>query len=150
MPSGGHSRSGPAPRPGSGRSDARGLKFKGLPSEGYSGAVPEFPRQVVFGTELSHWERVWRTPQAALWASDQWSWVVPAVAHYCALMAQSELADCPVGVHAQIRGRETDILLSSDALARAGYQVVSDELQEKRDAVVAPVRVGARARHQVG
>lgn len=144
--SGGHARSGPAPTPGSGRSDARGLSFKSLPAEGYTGDVPEFPRPVVFGSELTHWEAVWRTPQAALWATPQWSWIVPAVAHYCSLMAQSEELNCPVGVHAQIRGREGDILLTADALARAGYQVVTDELGAKRESTKPAKSSGSRAR----
>lgn len=147
MASGGHARSGPAPQPGSGRSDSRGLNFKKLPAEGYRGEVPEFPRPVLFGTELSHWNAVWRTPQAALWATPQWSWIIPAVAHYCSLMAQSEQPDCPVGVHAQIRGREGDILLTSDALIRAGFQVVTDEIEAKRsDSVAAPKPESARER----
>jgi hypothetical protein len=133
MPSGGHSRSGPPPTPGSGRSDALGRKFSDLPAEGYDGEAPEFPRPVVFGSELAHWDRAWRTPQAALWATPQWSWVVPAVAHYCSLMAQSELAECPIGVHAQIRSREADILLTNDSLNRAGYRVVANQVSEKRD-----------------
>lgn len=133
MTSGGHARSGPPPVPGSGASDRKGLRFKSLPAEGYDGDIPEFPRPVVFGSELKHWNRAWRTPQAALWATPQWSWVVPAVAHYCSLMAQSETADCPVGVHAQIRSREGDILLSNDHLNRAGYTVASDDVAAKRD-----------------
>ena len=132
MASGGHARSGPAPTPGSGRSDSRGLNFKALPAEGYTGDIPDFPRPVTFGSELAHWNAAWRTPQAALWATPQWSWIIPAVAHYCSLMAQSEELNCPVGVHAQIRGREGDILLTSDSLARAGYQVVADEVADKR------------------
>lgn len=133
MTSGGHARSGPPPVPGSGASERKGLRFKSLPAEGYTGEAPEFPRPVVFGSELTHWARAWRSPQAALWATDQWSWVVPAVAHYCSLMAQSELADCPVGVHAQIRSREGDILLSSDSLNRAGYTVAADDVAARRD-----------------
>ncbi len=131
MTSGGHARSGPAPTPGSGRSDSRGLNFKSLPAEGYKGDIPEFPRPVIHGSELSHWNAAWRTPQAALWVTPQWSWVIPAVAHYCTLMAQSEDPECPVGVHGQIRGREGDILLTSDSLNRAGYQIVADEVAEK-------------------
>lgn len=146
MASGGHARSGPAPTPGSGRSDARGLSFKALPAEGYTGNIPDFPRPVTFGSELAHWNAVWRTPQAALWATPQWSWIIPAVAHYCSLMAQSEVPDCPVGVHAQIRGREADILLTADSLARAGYQVVADELEAKRGESKAARSSGSRAR----
>lgn len=156
MASGGHSRSGPAPTPGSGRSDSRGLSFKNLPAEGYTGDIPDFPlpkmrrtswefedgkRYKVFDedatasfreTELFHWNWAWRTPQAALWATDQWSWVLPAVADWCRLKALVAEDDAPVGLWAQIRGREGDVLLTSDSLARAGYQVVADEVADKR------------------
>ena len=134
MVSGGPRRnSGPAPSPGSATSDRRGLNFKSLPAEGYGGPIPDFPRPVLFGSELTHWTWCWRTPQAALWATPQWSWVIPAVAHYCSLMAQSEQPDCPVGVHAQIRGREGEILLTQEALLKAGYQVATDELSARRE-----------------
>lgn len=126
-------RSGTAPDPNSARSDRKGLKFHTLPSEGYDGEIPKFPRPVLFGSEVTYWNAVWRTPQAALWATPQWSWIIPAVAHYCSLMAQSEFVDCPVGVHAQIRGREGEILLTNDALIRAGYIIAADEVAERRD-----------------
>lgn len=149
MVSGGPRRnSGPAPSPNSNTSDRRGLKFSSLPAEGYDGPIPEFPRPILFGTELAHWQWAWRTPQAALWATPQWSWLIPAVAHYCSLMAQSETENCPVGVHAQIRGRENEILLARDALLKAGYQIAIDELSERREEASTEAS-GSRARLKV-
>lgn len=171
MTSGGHARSGPAPTPGSGRSDARGLSFKSLPAEGYQGEIPTFPlprqpRYYVYyedkrrvqefdedatqrfrDLELSHWEWAWRTPQAALWITSQWSWVIPAVTDWCRLKAMSADSECPTAIWTAIRQREGDILLSNDSLNRAGYQVVSDEVAQKREQPTK--RSGSRARLKV-
>lgn len=174
MPSGGHARSGPAPDPRSSTSDRRGLKFNALPAEGYRGEVPAFPlprqsryyfefedkrRIRVFDEvetaafrerELGYWQWAWRTPQAALWATDQWSWVIPAVADWCRLKAQSGDPEAPTAIWTAIRQREGDILLSNDALLRAGYHVVADEVGEKRsessDVGDAPMSARERAK----
>ncbi len=133
MPSGGHSRSGPAPDPRSGASDRKGLKFKSLPAKGYDGPIPEFPADLPLPGAVSWWRWAWRTPQAALWATDQWSWVVPMVADWCTLKAKFDEPAAPVSLIQAIRQREGDILLSNDALLRAGYTVAVDELGGKRD-----------------
>jgi len=146
MTSGGHARSGPAPSPGSGRSDARGLKSKSLPAEGYDGEIPEFPRPIVHGSELAYWNAAWRTPQAALWATPQWSYVIPDVALYCSLMAWTETGDYPVGILANARSLKGDILLTNDALLRAGFQVATDELAARRDEKPADRPLSARDR----
>lgn len=145
MPSGGHARSGPAPVPGSGASERKGLKFQTLPSEGYQGPIPDFPQPVIFGSELKYWQWAWRTPQAALWATPQWSWVIPAVADWCTLKAQAEDPEAPVSVRTAIRQREDDILLTSVALARAGYRIAVDEVAERRMQATKPS--GARERY---
>lgn len=157
MASGGPRRnSGPAPSPTSATSDRKGLKFTTLPSEGFSGDVPPFPlpkmlryrwefedkrryqvldldlTQAFREAEESFWEWAWRTPQAALWATPQWSWVLPSVADWCRLKALSCEHDAAVGIWAAIRQREGDILLTSEALGRAGYTIATDALAEKR------------------
>src|SRR5690606_25802661 len=105
------------------------------PSEGYKGPIPDFPQPVVFGSELTYWNWAWRQPQAALWATPQWSFVVLAVADWCSLKARAEDPKAPATVMTAIRQREDDILLTAPALRSAGYQVATDELAEKRDAV---------------
>ena len=132
MVSGGHSRSGPAPDPRSGASDRKGLSFKKLPADGYDGDVPEFPRPILHGAEMTYWTAAWRNPQAALWATPQWSFVIPAVALYCSLMAWTETPEYPIGIVGQIRGLAADILLTPDSLNRAGYTIPADEVAERR------------------
>lgn len=144
MTSGGHARSGPAPDPRSGASDRKGLTFKTLPSEGYKGEIPEFPQPIVFGNELHYWNWAWRTPQAALWATPQWSWVTLAVADWCSAKAQAESPGAPVSVRAAIKALEAKILFDHAELIRAGYVIAADEIAEQRDS--GPRRSGARAR----
>ena len=170
MTSGGHARSGPAPSPGSGRSDTRGLKFTTLPAEGYDGPVPEFPLPTVNrydvyyvdkqrvkeidpaataqfrDTEVGHWDWAWTMPQAALWSTPQWAWVIPSIADWCRLKALSAEDDAPVGIWSAIRQREADILLTNDALLRAGFQVATDELAERRGEKPADRPLSARDR----
>ncbi len=148
MASGGaRARSGPPPSPTSGASDRKGLKFSPLPANGYDGEIPAFPRPVLHGSELSHWEAVWRTPQASLWATPQWSFVIPTVALYCSLLAWSELEEYPVGILAQIRGLAGEILLTPDALARSGFVIPADELADRRESKSA--RASSRDRLKV-
>lgn len=133
MPRGGaRTGSGPAPTPGSARSDARGLTFNQLPAEGYDGEIPDFVGPPPSAREQLWWEWAWRTPQAALWATAQWSWVVPAVADWCRLKVQAEGAEVPGTVWTTLRQRESDILLNNEALVKAGYVVATDELAAKR------------------
>lgn len=146
MTSGGaRSRSGPAPDPNSGASDRRGLTFTQLPTDGYDGPVPDYPAPIV-GSAFKWWEWAWSTPQAALWATPQWSWVVPAVADWCRIKALLEAPDAPASLWAALRQREGDILLSNDALLRAGYRVAVNELSEKRSESAEPKRTSARDR----
>jgi hypothetical protein len=124
------------------------LTFKTLPSEGYDGAIPEFPQPTVFGNELHYWNWAWRTPQAALWSTAQWSWVLLTVADWCSLKAQAENPDAPVAVRGAIKALEAKILLDHIELNRAGYAIAVDEVAEARDSRK-PARASARDRMQV-
>lgn len=145
MTSGGHARSGPAPDPRSGASDRKGLTFKTLPSEGYSGEIPDYPRPNPSERELHWWTtHYWRTPQAALWATPQWSWVIPRVADACRLRVDTEAAEVPAATWDKLAKAEQAILLDHAELVRAGYVIAADEIAEQRDS--GPRRSGARAR----
>ena len=132
MTSGGHARSGPAPSPGSGRSDARGLTFKTLPAEGYQGEIPEYPQPLVFGNEMHYWNKAWRMPQAALWSTPQWSWIEMTVADWCSAKSQAENPEAPIAVRSTIKSLEAKMLLDGVELARSGYVISTDELADKR------------------
>lgn len=98
MKGGARNRSGPAPDPDSGRSDARGYTLSALPNEGYAGEAPEFPlmpftvkrwetedkrrfqvtdddaTELFREREVELWEKAWTYPQACAWSLEPWRW----------------------------------------------------------------------------
>ena len=133
MTSGGpRNRSGPAPDPGSFRSDAKGLVLSALPSEGYSGDVPDFPSSGE-GRILSIWAELWRTPQAAAWVLQSWRW--HHVADLARLMALAEDPETPVGVYTHLRQARADLGLTPAGLIENGWKIAEDELATRRDEV---------------
>ena len=105
MASGGaRNRSGPQADPRSGRSDARGVRFDALPSEGRNSPPPLAwplgdPAVFIEGiengrpvkqldavateerkaAELALWDEVWSYPQAVAWERDRWRWNIVAL-----------------------------------------------------------------------
>lgn len=78
---GARNRSGPPPDPKSGRSEKLGVRFGRLPRGGFTGRVPAWPLTTKASTaERTVWNQVWRTPQAAAWATEPWRH--PTVAMY--------------------------------------------------------------------
>lgn len=131
MPKGGsRNRSGPQPDPRSGRSDSRGLKFTALPSEGYSGDVPEFGLPDATPRELEVWADLWATPQAAAWAAEPWR--VRTVELYCRWSVRSE-GDVPAAFLGQVHRLGDQIGLTPAGLRENGWAVASDEVTEKRE-----------------
>jgi len=166
---GARNRSGPQPDPNSGRSDRRGLKLGQLPSEGYSGVVPDFPipqmdrftietdedgkRHRVNDADASHefrsrelevWGESWAMPQASMWARESWRW--PTVAEFCRLKTVVEMEpDANASLVAQLHRFRDQIGLTPAGLRENGWSIVSDELESRRTPVAevnsaAPVR----------
>ena len=132
MPSGGHARSGPPPAEGSGRSDARGYKLAALPAEGYRGPVPEWPIEPAASTvELAYWERAWRTPQACIWARQEYSWLVPDVARWVRLSVRCDEPDANAALLARLPSLEDKVGMTMAGLARFGAKVAVDEVADK-------------------
>lgn len=71
---GARNRSGPQKDPSSLKSAQVGFVPTALPSEGYAGDIPDFPLPGCTAREAAIWEREWRSPVAAWWAtrSDLW------------------------------------------------------------------------------
>jgi hypothetical protein len=161
-------RSGPAPDPKSGRSASRGLDFTALPSEGYSGVVPEFPLSpavVIYeyfddgkkirdtdegatesrrDREAELWAWVWSLPQAAAWAVDRSTWL--DVAMYVRTFAVCESSEAKAADKSALHRFRDDLGLSPAGLARNGWTVAKDELGKRREAATAPKRESARDR----
>lgn len=130
MPKGGsRNRSGPQPDPRSGRSDARGLKFTALPSEGYGGDVPAFDLPDATDRELEVWVELWSTPQAAAWAAEPWR--IRTVAMYCRWSVRSE-GDVPAAFLGQVHRLGDQIGLTPAGLRENGWAIAADEVTEKR------------------
>ena len=153
---GARNRSGPQPDPGSARSDARGLQFRTLPAEGFSGAVPAFPIpnlmtdderpkvHPISKREKVLWRQVWRSPQAVVWAEESWRW--PILAEMCRLQATVELQPGrSAALVGQLHRHRDQLGLTPAGLRENGWQIGGTV------AVQEPVRSekpsgGARAR----
>jgi len=132
MPSGGHARSGPPPAEGSARSDARGYKLTALPAEGYRGAVPEWPIEPKpTKVERLYWERAWRTPQAFVWARQEWAWLVPDVARWVRLSVRCDDPEANAALLARLPSIEDKVGMTAAGLARMGAKIAVDELADK-------------------
>lgn len=157
MGSGGYRmQSGPKPDPKSGRSDRRGLKFNQIPASGWAGDAPEFPLPKmdrfkkesdgeggsveVFDAkltkqarerELEVWADAWCTPQAAMWSVESWRW--QTIAEYCRLKTVIEIKpDANAALVGHMHRYRDQIGLSPAGLAGNGWEIVADELDEKR------------------
>lgn len=153
---GARARSGPAPDPDSGRSAARGLNFQALPSEGYKGAIPDFPLDpiVLFSEHFEDgkkvrevdqdaaadfhsregivWVEAWRTPQGAAWAVESWRW--PVVAEYVRLKVTVELdPGSNAALVGQLHRYREQIGLTPAGLRLNGWQVARDEVGSRRE-----------------
>lgn len=106
-----------------------------LPSEGYSGEVPDFPlppkrAKALRDRELAVWVEAWATPQACAWALEPWRW--PVIAEYCRVKTAVELAPvAPAALVGQLHRYRDQIGLTPAGLRENGWAVASDEVAAK-------------------
>lgn len=156
MPRGGaRNRSGPQPDETSGRSERRGIKLDALPSEGYTGPIPDFPlpkalvwwvywegkgqqrevddnaTQVRRDREAELWAWAWRTPQACSWIREQWRW--QSVAMWVRTMALCESSEATAADKNSLHRFADQIGLTPAGLKENGWKIAPDELAEKRN-----------------
>jgi hypothetical protein len=157
MPKGGHARSGPAPDPNSGRSDARGLQFTALPASGHDGDAPEFPlpkrsvyskewneagkqvlvydaadTQRVHDRELEFWGWLWTTPQACAWATASESWRLPSIALYARTFVICESGEATAADKGSLHRFADDIGMTPAGLRVNGWAIAQDEISARR------------------
>lgn len=146
MPRGGaRNRSGPQKDPSSGRSDRLGFKLTALPSEGYTGPVPDLLAHLPVATDRHEqvWAALWSTPQACAWSMESWRW--PVVADLVKYVVRSEPDDAPASLGTVVRQLRDDLGLSKAGLTANGWAIAADEVAARRDeradeaAPVAPV-----------
>lgn len=136
MPSGGsRNRSGPAADPKSARSQRRDLFHNQLPAEGYDGEVPRFPlpSSPIEGRderEQELWSWAWSTPQAAAWARESWRW--QSVAMWVRVSALCESPEAQAADKGSLHRFADQIGLTPAGLKENGWEIVRDDLQEKR------------------
>lgn len=147
-------RNGAAPDPKSARSARQGLSFDQLPAEGYDGEAPEFPLPpaVVMSEHFEHrkkvtevdegettgrnereqelWEWAWTTPQAAAWAREPWRW--QAVAMWVRISALCEAPEAQAADKSSLHRFADQIGLTPAGLRENGWEIVRDQVQEKR------------------
>lgn len=146
---GARNRSGPTADPNSARSDARGLSFAALPTEGFAGRAPAFPIQALTEvneetgrkrvTEISKrekvlWREYWKLPQAAAWAEESWRW--QGLALMCRLEAQAELFPAKSAtLVGQLHRFRDQMGLTPAGLKENGWQIGGPVASESREPV---------------
>lgn len=175
MSSGGaRNRSGPQPSESSLTSAKRGLQFRTLDADGYSGEAPEFPLTPIVQfmdyyddegkkaksrdegatlgfreREAAIWETVWTYPQAIAWAEEPWRH--ETIAEFCRLKATIEFEP---GSNAALVGQmhryRDQIGLSPAGLKENGWKIGVPAAAESAPAVkAAPRRSSSKARLKV-
>lgn len=114
-------RSGPAPDPNALRRDrADDATWVTLPSE-RAGAAPEWPLTVPPSpAEVTHWGRVWRTPQATQWERND---LQVEVALYVRVLAQAETPGAAVSLIKEARTMQENLGLSYVGLLKYRWKI---------------------------
>jgi hypothetical protein len=101
-----------------------------LPAEGRTGDVPEWPLPGrTTAIERDAWAQLWRTPQAVVWEKLGWT---RTVARYCRVMVEAERPKAAMTARAEARNLEDRLGLTPKAMRMLLWEVVSDEVAEKR------------------
>lgn len=152
---GARNRSGPQPDPSSGRSDRRSFTLTALPSEGFSGDVPEFPlpkRDVwnvyfedkkrvrefdegeterIAERELDLWASVWSYPQACAWSMEPWRWNL--VAMWVRTFVICEGSEATAADKGALHRFADQIGLTPAGLKENGWAIARDEVAARAD-----------------
>lgn len=108
-----------------------------LPAEGRKGRAPKWPLTTPSKDEAAVWSEAWRTPQAAAWERLGWK---RTVARYVRFLVQSEQPDATAKMLSEVRQLEDRLGLTPMSMLRLRWEVKADEVAEKREEFLAPVR----------
>lgn len=100
-----------------------------LPAEGYRGEIPPWPYARKTAADAALWEKLWRDPQAAAWATLGHS-TQRVVARYVILQRH---AHTDPKVSAECRQLEAALGISPLAMRRLEWVVAADELEDRRE-----------------
>jgi hypothetical protein len=119
----------------------RGRGIVNLPAEGRKGEPPEWPLDAQTPAEARLWRELWTTPQSAEWAR-MGSGTRREVARYARLAIAAEDFEAKAATHAQATALADRLGLTPKSMRLLLWQVVADEVAEKRQETSA----GARGR----
>lgn len=144
---GARNRSGPQFDPNSLNSDRKGRVLATLPVEGCKLNPPRFPLAGVKDKETGKpaasnrverklWRHWWSTPQAVVWHSEPWRWMI--VAEMCRLEAHIQLApESAASLISQLHRFRDQLGLTPAGLKENGWKIGGDQ---SSDVSVRPVR----------
>jgi hypothetical protein len=121
---------GPPPKPAGEvrRRNAPAANTVRLPAEGRFGAAPTWP---LSGGSPDVWDELWATPQAVAWERLGWTRVV---ARYVKVLGYCEDPESlSVGLLGEARQLEDRLGLTPMSMLRLRWEIVADEISEKRD-----------------
>lgn len=101
-----------------------------LPAEGRKGRTPKWPIGSPSEAEDALWRELWRTPQAVAWERLRWTRVV---ARYVKVALEAEGDDATAPILGETRQLEDRLGLSPMAMLRLRWEIVTDELAERRE-----------------
>lgn len=118
---------GPAPKPNDQRRrrNAPTANTQKLPAEGRKGDAPRWP---LGGRTPNIWAELWATPQAVMWERNGWE---RFVARYVRVVLDAERS-LHASALAEARQMEDRLGLSPLAMMRLQWEIVPDEVDEKR------------------
>lgn len=120
---------------------SRGRGITNLPAEGRAGEPPDWPFDVLMPAESRLWRELWATPQAVAWER-MGSGTRREVGRYVRLAIAAEDFEAKAATHAQATALADRLGLTPKSMRLLLWQVVTDEVAEKRTAPSA----GARGR----
>lgn len=110
----------------------RGRGVVNLPAEGRKGEPPRWPASgSVSDAEMDAWRELWATPQAVQWER-MGAGTIREVARYTRLLVASEASDASAATHAQVTALADRLGLTPKSMRLLLWQVVKDEVAEKR------------------
>jgi hypothetical protein len=141
---------GPAPNPSSRRqAGGQAHTWTSLPADGHSGEIPAWPFDHQSDRQAREWDRIWRTPQAAEWATRGW---YVEVAMYVRWLEASEDPEASLTqqlkVSAELRQYSDLLFLTRASMLKNRVRIAADEVAEKRTERT-PSKTSARRRLKV-
>lgn len=102
-----------------------------LPAGGRKAPAPKWPLSAPTPAEREAWTQLWATPHAVVWERMEW---IRTVARYCRVMVAAEQRGAPASLIAQAAILEDRLGLTPKAMRMLLWEVVADEVTEKRAA----------------